>query len=410
MTRGAVLFASVLAFAALAAGPKTHGKAEGLIVQEATGEAAIVDGNATAAIQQATEAAVREAVQQAAGVILESDTVTANSQLVRDQITTHSQGYVHGFKVLSKTQDAGVAKVTVRVQVGRTDLNRDLVAIKGLIKRLENRKLVIYLDETALRPDHTATHSSTMATVLTQAFQKDGWTLIDPAFLAGKVQLTSGVELGAAQLREALGNTHRTDYVIYGNVKYIYEEPSGPLAQLMFVNGKQTVFPVNGTYELAIYATDNGSVIAKLSETFDDKNKGKDAAAHPFIPEASLSYDEAAMAAVKRGQAEILAKVRGAVVESLKTAELDGRRIDFHLSGITSYAKWKSFLAELSAKDPSIRGTSNSKFDHGTAQADLQFVGTTDELADRLGRIKFERRSIEVTEVSGSRVEATLSK
>lgn len=381
----------------------------GLIVQEAEGEAAIVDGNATAAVQKATEAAVREAVQQAAGVILESDTVTANSQLVRDQIATHTRGYVHGYKVLSKKQADGVATVKVRVEVGRADLSRDLVAIRGLIKRLENKKLVVFLDETALRPDRTATHSSTMTTVLSQAFQKDGWTLIDPSFLMGKVELTSGVELGAQQLKRVMGNTHRADYVIYGNVKYIYEEPTGPLAQLMFVNGKQTVFPVNGTYELAVYATDNGSVIAKLSETFDDKNKGKDAAAHPFIPEASLSYDEAAMAAVKRSQGEILGKVRGKIVEYLKSAELDGRRIELKVSGI-GYAKWKRFLAELQAKDPSIRGTDNSHFDHGTALVDLRFVGTADELADRLSRTKFDKRALEVTSVSDGHVEATFAK
>lgn len=407
--RGTRLLAALVGLWALAAVAKpAPAKPSGLIVQEATGEAAIVGGNATAAIQQATEAAVREAVQQAAGVILESDTVTANSQLVRDQISTHSQGYVHGYQVLSKTQEAGVAKVTVRVEVGRQGLDRDLVAIKGLIKRLENKKLVIYLNETALRPDHTSTHSSTLATVLTEAFQKDGWTLIDPAFLAGKVQLTAGVEQGATQLRE-MGNNDRADYIVYGTVNYIYEEPTGPLAQLMFVDGKQTVFPVNGTYELAVFATDNGSLIAKLSETFDDKNKGKDAAAHPFIPEASLSYDEAAMAAVKRNKTQILGKVRGAVVSYLKSAELDGRRIELHVSGI-SYAKWKAFLAELAAKDPSVRGTTNSKFDHGTAQADLQFVGTSDELADRLGRIKFEKRSLEVTSVSGNKVEAAFTK
>lgn len=399
--------------AAQAAGGKHTGEGAALIVQEANGEAAIVDGNATAATQQATEAAIREAVEQAAGVILESDTVTANSQLVKDQISTHAQGYVHGYKVLAKTLEGGVAKVTVRVEVGRQALDRDLVAIRGLVHRLENKKLVIFLDETALRPDHAVTRSATMATVLTGAFKQDGWTLIDPAFLAGKVQLAGGVEQGAAQLRE-LGNTTRADYIVYGTVKFIDEEPSGLNEQLLnggyAGSGKQQQFIVNGSYDVGVFATDSGSVIAKLTETFNSTDPAAKPGEVRLIPESYEGYEQAAVGIIRRRKDEILSKVRGAVVDALKSAELDGRRIVLKLSGLGSYARLKDFLADLKSKDPSIRGTENTTFDHGSAQVDLRFVGTADELADRLGRITFQKRALQVTGVSGNVVEATFAR
>lgn len=382
---------------------------DALITQEATGEAAIVDGDEAGATRKATENAVREAVQQAAGVILESDTVTANSQLVKDQITTHTQGYVHGFKVLSTQKADGVATVKVRVQVGRAQLRGDLDAIRKLVRRMENRKLVIYLDETAQQPDHTTSHPGTFTSVLSSAFQKDGWTLIDPSFLTGSVDLRPGVEVNPSQLR-SLGHLGKVDYVIKGNVKYFYEEPSGPLAQLMAsADGKQLVFPVHGTYELQVFATDTGLQIASLSETFNDQREGADKGKGMFIPEASLGYEQAAQAAVKRKQDAILEKVRGAVVEHLKQAELDGTQLELTVSGV-SYKASKQLVADLKGSDPSVRGTDNERFDDGTLKVFVTYLGSSDELADRLSRVKLGGQGLEITKVSGNAVEAKLSK
>ncbi len=89
-----------------------------VVTREASGEAAIVGGNVDRAAREAKEAALREAVEQVAGVLISAQSISANSQLISDQVFSHSAGYVRSYQVLSQTQDKGVVKVTVRAEVG----------------------------------------------------------------------------------------------------------------------------------------------------------------------------------------------------------------------------------------------------------------------------------------------------
>jgi len=72
------------------------------VVKEVTGEAAIVDGNRDKAFAEAKSAALRDAVEQVAGVLVSADTLTANSQLISDRILMHSAGYVRTHEVLER--------------------------------------------------------------------------------------------------------------------------------------------------------------------------------------------------------------------------------------------------------------------------------------------------------------------
>src|SRR5256885_429222 len=75
-----------------------------VVTKEAQGEAAIVKGDLAKAKKDATDQALREAVVQAAGLYLSSDTVTQNSLLVSDKIYANAQGYVKNYAVTSEKQ------------------------------------------------------------------------------------------------------------------------------------------------------------------------------------------------------------------------------------------------------------------------------------------------------------------
>ncbi|MGZ6079752.1 MAG: flagellar assembly protein T N-terminal domain-containing protein, partial [Myxococcaceae bacterium] len=74
-----------------------------VVAREAEGEAAIIGGNVDRASREAREAALRSAVEQVAGVIVSSQSLAVNSQLVSDQVYAHSAGYVRSYEVLSQT-------------------------------------------------------------------------------------------------------------------------------------------------------------------------------------------------------------------------------------------------------------------------------------------------------------------
>ncbi len=176
-----------------------------VVTKEAEGEAAIVGGNVDRAAREAKEAALRSAVEQVAGVLVSSQSLAVNSQLVSDQVYAHSAGYVRSYEVLSQTTERNVVKVKVRAQVGTAELDRDLQAVQALVRRLQGRKLVILLQEQTIDEKGVTTTSGVTATVLTDAFKRDGWTVIDPSFAGGK---GPGVVGGGAGRDRGQGDRH----------------------------------------------------------------------------------------------------------------------------------------------------------------------------------------------------------
>lgn len=370
-----------------------------LVTKEATGEAAIAGGDKNAAFEQAKRQAIRNAVEQVAGTMVSSDTYAKNSQLVYDRILSNTTGYVKDVQVVSKSEEAGVMKVTIRAQVGTAEIDKDLQATRQLLRRMEQTKLVILTQEHAIDANGVTTSSSVMATELTNAFKQDGWTILDPNFAAGKMKLSAGVALGTTEAKE-IGELSKADYILYGTVNFRYQPPGGTFDK--DEKGNQILFNVTGEYELSLFATDSGSQLAKLVGKFNTGDMGKKGS-------NLLSYERTAHdIAVNKGQA-IVADVRKQVLETLRSNEQNGSRLVMNVVGITEFTAVQNFKKVL--EDVSgMRDVRKGPFASGKAQFELTYVGSTEELAEKLSNKSFKGKKISVTGVTANTVELTLAK
>ena len=87
----------------------------------------------TATGQGATErdalhAAMREAIEQKVGVLVDSQTYVENYRVIHDRIYTHSEGYIAGYDILRSEYKAGYYEVTIRADVREELLNTDLMS------------------------------------------------------------------------------------------------------------------------------------------------------------------------------------------------------------------------------------------------------------------------------------------
>ena len=288
-------------------------KLPAVVTKEAAGEAAIVGGNVDRATREAKEAALRSAVEQVAGVLVSSQSLAVNSQLVSDQGYSHSAGDVRSYEVLSQATDKGVVKVKVRAQVGTAELDRDLQAVQALVKRLQGRKLVILLQEQTIDDKGVTSTSGVTSTVLTDAFKRDGWTMIDPSFAAGKVKVASAVSLGASEAKE-IGTLSKADYILYGTVAFRDVPADGVLVQ---AGQPRTAFPLTGEYDFGVFETSAGGQLAKVSGKLRSEMSNM----------SVNSRGESAYNLVKAKEGEITGEVRKAVIESLRASEQNGARI-----------------------------------------------------------------------------------
>ncbi|MFZ5467989.1 MAG: flagellar assembly protein T N-terminal domain-containing protein [Myxococcota bacterium] len=380
------------------------------ITKESIGEAAIVDGNEERAEREAKERALRNAVEEVAGVLVSADTLTQNSQLLSDRIFAHSAGYVRKYDVVSKKKDKGVVLVTVKAEVGTAQLDKDLQAVQALIKRLGQRKLVLLLQEQTIhstpKGESQIISTSVAATVLTELFKKDGWTVIDPSFAAGKLKVASGVSMTGADAKE-IGDLTKAEYILYGNVVLRNQEPGPHGFEGAQRSGAQILFPVTGEYDLTVFATDSGSQLAKVSGALKVEIKGSDGQLRKTV--AGISYERTAFNLVNLNRDEISNKVRAAVVEYLRAQEQNGNRVVMHVTGLADFKAVQDFKKAIAALS-NVRDVKPGTFGKGKAEFDISYAGRTEDLADVLSTARFKKKKLQVTGVSANTVEVQVAK
>lgn len=382
----------LVASVALAAGEQPE-----FVTKEVTGEAAIVDNHRDKAFQDAKNAALREAVEQVVGVMVSADTLTANNQLISDRIFTNSAGYVRKYDVLEKKEERGVAKITLRAEVSTAQLDKDLQAVQALVRRLAGSRLLIVLQEQSISPDKVITSSSHMTQALTEQFQQDGWRIIDPAYAAGKLEVSSGISLLTPE-KKVIQELRSADYIITGVVTLRHESVDG------LFTGLKNYYPVSGEWEVAVFATDSGTAVTRLSGKFNSRAQGG------TIGSITVSYDRTAYTIVKKDGQAVVGQVRKAVVDYLLKTEQNGNSVVVTVTGLADYAAVSGFKKVLADTITGLRDVKQGDFSKGKATFDVVYVGTTDAFAEALSGKTYKGKKLSVTGVTGNTIEITLAR
>jgi hypothetical protein len=383
--------------------------AQDVVTVEASGEAAIVKGDEARALDEATKAALRTAVEQVAGVSIEGQTQTLNNVLVRDQVIARTSGYVKKHEVVSKKSEKGVLSVKVKAEVGKSEISKDVEAARALVKRFGRPSLVIMIQEQTAQVDASGkatgvVNSDVTATVLTNAFKGDGWDIKDPAFAMGKVRIAPGVQLGAGEAKE-IGDLTKANYILYGTTSMRQAVLEGNMGAASTGKG-QNAFPVTGEYDLALFSTDSGTQLAKLSGALN-MNPPADNPKQKI--NMSLSYERTAHEVINARAKTIAQPVRQAALEYFRNREMNGAEVIVAVGGLTNYAGAQEFKKALEAL-PGVKEVEQQDFKSGTGNYRVTFTGSTSDFADAIGKATFKKKKLEVSEVTGSKVVVAVAK
>jgi hypothetical protein len=383
-------------------------QAQDVATVEATGEAAIIKGDEAKALDEAVKVALRTAVEQVAGVSIEGQTQTLNNVLVRDQVIARTSGYVKKHEVVSKKADKGVLTVKVKAEVGKSEISKDVEAARALVKRFGRPSIVIMIQEQTAQVDAMGkatgvTNSDVTATVLTEAFKADGWDIKDPAFAMGKVKIAPGVQLGNGEAKE-IGDLSKANYILYGTtaMRHQHMDPSMGNSQ----KGAQQIFPVTGQYDLALFATDSGSQIAKIADKMDTSPLPEAPKKGPVM---SLSYERTSHDIIMLRKDRIAGPVRQAALEYFRNREMNGAELSVAASGLGNYAGAQDFKKALEAL-PGVKEVEQQEFKAGVGNFRVTFQGSSSDFADAVGKATFKKKKLDVTEVSGNKVVLAVAK
>lgn len=136
-----------------------------------TGTAAILNKDAAQARDRAVESALRAAVEQVIGTMVDSETLVQNNQLLSDKIYTQTSGYISNYKIVKEKPDTdtNIYSVTVEATVKSGSLQDDLNSLGVLMRRMKMPRVCVAIQEAGW----------TASTQLQQMLRDKGFLVVD---------------------------------------------------------------------------------------------------------------------------------------------------------------------------------------------------------------------------------------
>jgi hypothetical protein len=377
MVRSLKIFVLSLLFAA---GAAVSAPAQETKTVSAEGVAAIQGNARDIARDAALEDAQKRAVEQAIGILIDSQTQVENFQLISDRILSQTKGYITRYNITGESVDSSLLRVRINAEVSLGKLTDDLSGIGILLGQMHKPRTMIMIAEQNIGHDWNAwwwghseqTDMGVVENTFVDVFTQKGFEFIDHATAAKEIRVTSAYkiqDLTTAQAR-TLGNQADAEVVIVGKaLSKLYGDIGGGMKS------------VQADLSAKAIRTDTGQVIAAVTTH---------AAAVHITPETAGidALRKASQAAADQMLEKILA---------VYSREAGGTRpVNITITGLnkTQFVKFKDVLRNQvrGIKDLHERG-----FNGTTAKISVDSKSSAQVLSDELLLKDFGAFGVEVT-------------
>lgn len=100
----------------------------------------VADGTGTT-IEEATKDAIRNAVRQVVGVLIDAETQVKNDEVIADKVIALSNGFVKKFEKVSEKKEGGLIRVKIKAQVEKGQVTASLKAAKVITTAVDGESL-----------------------------------------------------------------------------------------------------------------------------------------------------------------------------------------------------------------------------------------------------------------------------
>ncbi len=343
---------------------------------------AAIQGNARdIARDAAIEDAQKRAVEQAIGILIDSQTQVENYQLISDKILSQTKGYIKRYNVAGETVDSGLLRVTINAEVSLGQLTDDLSGIGILLGQMHKPRTIVMIAEQNIGHEWYAwwwgyqgeqTDIGVVENTFIDVFTQKGFEFIDHATAAKEFRVTSAYkvqDLTATQAK-TLGSQVDAEVVITGKaLAKLYGDIGGGMKS------------VQADLSAKAIRTDTGQVIAAVTTH---------AAAVHITPETAgiEALRKAASSAADQMMEKILA------VYSKEAGST--RSVNITISGLnkTQFVKFKDVLRN---QVRGIKDLHERSFNGTVAKISVDSKNSAQTLSDELVLKDFGSFTVEVT-------------
>jgi len=371
----------VLVFVAGLVSPNTFGQRTTL---ESEGVAAIVQGNLDISRDKAIEDALRNAVEQATGSLIENQTLVENYQLLSDKIYSQSRGYVQSYEVLDEKTKDGLYRVTIQATVASGDLKNDLHALNILMRQVRKPRVMVLFEEN-LSEDVDSGRLAEDA--ISKVLLERGFKLVDADTVRRNLGQASvrGLLAGDQRIAEVIGDKFGAEMLLIGTAQAVSNQVTIGDIQ---INSNQAVISAK------LVRADTGEV--KVSETRQ--------AAKPHVN--SLTGKQ--MAINEAGEALANGMI-DKMIQVFQDQVYNVANVNLTIHGLQGYAQLQEVIQLISHNARGIQEIYQRNYTMGTAELEVELTGSAQSLAGDLTTRTFGNYRFDIKESTPNQLQVYIT-
>jgi hypothetical protein len=360
------------------------------VVIEARGAASYYANDPARSRGEAIEAAQRDAVEQASGVFITSESTLRNFDLVSDEVLSRSKGFIRSYDVLKEGQDGPFYGVNIRAVVVKQAFIKDFEdALEELYRRKGKPRIMLVVQEfqatngaaEGLVAGQGESPLSVVEKELRKILLRRGFTFVDARMLTRSSAAQKGGETSRAALLDS-ARTSKAELVMIGHGRI---SSQGKLQQFSVVEA---------SVGLDVIRTDNGQVLASdvsLSRSLH------------------INADTAMVLALQKAAEDIAPKIIEQVTYLWLAETNTGQRIEMVVRN-ASFGDLMVLRRALGNTVKGVRSVRQKSYGEGVALLELESRDAPDRLAESLHDASFDGFRLTIEDVSSNTLTVNMVK
>ncbi len=325
------------------------------------GYGSIFQGEKLIGRDAAIKDALRNAVEQVVGTMIDSQTKVKNFQVISDEIYSKSQGYVEKYEIIAEgAEDSNTYKVQIKALVSKTGIKDKLMALKVLLVQQNMPRVVVFLKQNMFGGGWQAYFDST--SIAEELIQGE---LINKGFVVlDKNQRAANLDRSVAQAAID-GDTKAAQKLatMYGADIFITGTVVGNVSENSLYGGF-----LSAAVDMAIKAikTDTGEIVAAVSDS------------------KKLAPVSNKVTGTNTVMKQLAPAIVGALTDKLMAKWQSGNKyVHITLKGI-GYSQYVKFANFLKTRVRMVDNVYKRGFTSGVAELDLETAKSGEEVAEEL--------------------------
>lgn len=348
------------------------------------GEAAVIEGDAAQTERNAKREARRRAVEQGAGVLVQSNTIVRNYQLIADEIATTAKRVIldEQWGPLTDNETKTSKKIKLTAKVSKEAIEG---AICTVLKANHDPKVTLVFVEKVGDESKWSTERGYVEAMFSSAFKDNCFTIVESGVKV--TEIAANGDLPQDVIQQIVKNSN-AQYVLLGQGKLIKSDKTNAL----FEGSKMNSYAISANVKLV--NTSNNEIEAVVF-------KSKQVMA--INPENAIKQMQQQSDSGKNIIDDSMDELVKKIGERWSSDLVNAGRVQVIVKGASSFAAAKSFkdLVEKSMHGGKVEQRS---LQGGEAVYDIEVEGGAEALAATIEGKKAGKFTIEVLEVTRGKV------